>query len=800
MIYKFDSFWSYLTNEPDYIMEQAKKLLTKSDYDYKREVWNNTQFWITHSKILDNETIKFPTGLCEFLSRKLELEIDYKPIDKDKHTEQEVLDIANKVKERCPSFEVRDYQTNMALIPCNRYGSFIVSSTSSGKTSTMTLTVLLMNNKKILVMNNQNFILKQIYERFIEMGVDKEEISIGVTDLSKRIVIISSQTSYNKIKEENKEYLDYLKDVEVIINDECFIAGTKVSTLDGYKNIEDIKVGDVVYCFDEKTQKIKYEKVVHTFKQKKNANIKIKINGKTIICTENHPFYTNYGWKTAGEIYHEKTKNYMFLVQKRNHNKANKMAKNSNKQRGACLLFKRMQTCIYFTKIFRNNNQNKYQVQREIYTRQKNEQSNEIGGNEKESIENIKTNWTQTKNSRWQWKRAYRTTKNIIKCFRKWMGFRAINQDKKIWRERTLSDLLQNRYCKSGIKNRHRSRWQQPLFNKSTTTRQEEGEFFNWSRLESIEIQKPRSDKQFVYNFEVNKYNNYFVEGVLVHNCQHFQSLSHFSILFYTQKLQHLIGYTGSPYKNPKDPYKNSDDMMTIGLFGEPAVEFTLQDSIEGNNVAQPYSYFINYQAYPVEYPVNTPFFIQYRRSIIFNKPRNKAGLEMVKYLNKRGIKTLVLFRDIKNHGLKIMKELVQSGVKCLFLQGGEKIHEYNEKMQLESRKGTTDDIKDALNADYNIVLASQVMDEGVDISLFQAGVLFTGGQSPIKIIQQTGRVARKKQGKENIALMIDFNDSQVNKVMDKHYKIRKRTLKNNGVIELPSVHHLFDIIDKMAN
>ena len=502
MIYKFDAFWSYLTNEPDYIIEQAKKLLTKSDYDYKREVWNNTQFWITHSKILDNETIKFPTGLCEFLSRKLELEIDYKPIDKDKHTEQEILDIANKVKERCPSFEVRDYQTNMALIPCNRYGSFIVSSTSSGKTSTMTLTVLLMNNKKILVMNNQNFILKQIYERFIEMGVDKEEIGIGVTDLSKRIVIISSQTSYNKIKEENKEYLDYLKDVEVIICDEC----------------------------------------------------------------------------------------------------------------------------------------------------------------------------------------------------------------------------------------------------------------------------------------------------------QHFQSLSHFSILFYTSKLQHLIGYTGSPYKNPKDPYRNSDDMMTIGLFGEPAVEFTLQDSIEGNNVAQPYSYFINYQAYPVEYPVNTPFFIQYRRSIIFNKPRNKAGLEMVKYLNKRGIKTLVLFRDIKNHGLKIMKELVQSGVKCLFLQGGEKIHEYNEKMQLESRKGTTDDIKDALNADYNIVLASQVMDEGVDISLFQAGVLFTGGQSPIKIIQQTGRVARKKQGKENIALMIDFNDSQVNKVMDKHYKIRKRTLKNNGVIELPSVHHLFDIIDKMAN
>ena len=502
MIYKFDSFWSYITNEPSDIMDKARKLLTKSDYDFKREQWNITEYWKLHSYILGVETIKFPTGFCEYLSRELGLDIDYKKKDFEHHDEQEVLELANKVKELCPTFEVRDYQLNMALIPCNRYASFIVSSTSSGKTSTMTLTALLMKDKRILVMNNQNFILKQIYDRFVEMGIPKEDISTGTEDLSKRIVIISSQTSYNRIKESNTEYLDYLKTVEVVIVDEC----------------------------------------------------------------------------------------------------------------------------------------------------------------------------------------------------------------------------------------------------------------------------------------------------------QHLISPSHFSLLFYTERLEHLIGYTGSPYKNPNNPYKNVDDSLLIGLLGEPAVEFTLQDSIEGNNVAQPYSYFINYQAYPVEYPVTTPFFVQYRRAIIYNRVRNKAGIEMVKYLNKRGIKTLVLFRDVKNHGLKIMQELVKQKVKCLFLQGGEKIHEYDEDLTLTTRNGNTDDIKEALNSDYNIILASQVMDEGVDISLFQAGVLFTGGQSPIKIIQQTGRVARKKQGKENIALMIDFNDSQVNKVMDRHYKTRRKTLLNNGVIELPSVHNLFDIIDKMAN
>ena len=51
MIYKFDSFWSYITNEPSDIMDKARKLLTKSDYDFKREQWNITEYWKLHSYI-----------------------------------------------------------------------------------------------------------------------------------------------------------------------------------------------------------------------------------------------------------------------------------------------------------------------------------------------------------------------------------------------------------------------------------------------------------------------------------------------------------------------------------------------------------------------------------------------------------------------------------------------------------------------------------------------------------------------------------------------------------------------------
>ncbi len=187
-----------------------------------------------------------------------------------------------------------------------------------------------------------------------------------------------------------------------------------------------------------------------------------------------------------------------------------------------------------------------------------------------------------------------------------------------------------------------------------------------------------------------------------------------------------------------------------------------------------------------------------YKKCIVHNKARNYAGVELIKYLNQKNIKTLVLFREVKRHGLPIMKQLRQIGVPALFLQGGDKIHEYDKNLKLHSKKGNVDDIKEALQNGYNIVLASQVMDEGVDITSFQAGVLFTGGKSPIKIIQQTGRVSRAKSNGENIALIVDFNDSGVNSMFSRQYQERRKTLKNNGVIELDDVQKLFSLVERM--
>lgn len=67
----------------------------------------------------------------------------------------------------------------------------------------------------------------------------------------------------------------------------CFVAGTKVITKDGYKNIEDIKVGDMVL-----THKNRFMPVLRTGGDVNKDIYKLKVQGfLETECTDYHPFY-----------------------------------------------------------------------------------------------------------------------------------------------------------------------------------------------------------------------------------------------------------------------------------------------------------------------------------------------------------------------------------------------------------------------------------------------------------------------------------------------------------------------------
>ena len=91
------------------------------------------------------------------------------------------------------------------------------------------------------------------------------------------------------------------------IGTKCFIEGTLVLTSIGLVKIEDIKVGDEVYSYNEETNKKELKKVKRIFRNKTNEwlhlTIKTKDKEEGIICTKNHRIYiNNKGWIEAKDI------------------------------------------------------------------------------------------------------------------------------------------------------------------------------------------------------------------------------------------------------------------------------------------------------------------------------------------------------------------------------------------------------------------------------------------------------------------------------------------------------------------
>jgi len=81
----------------------------------------------------------------------------------------------------------------------------------------------------------------------------------------------------------------------------CLVAGTKIQTANGLKNIEDIQIDDMV-----QTHTNRYMPVIDTMSRMADEIIEIRTENKTLKITPNHPVLTLrnniYEWVPAGEL------------------------------------------------------------------------------------------------------------------------------------------------------------------------------------------------------------------------------------------------------------------------------------------------------------------------------------------------------------------------------------------------------------------------------------------------------------------------------------------------------------------
>ena len=97
--------------------------------------------------------------------------------------------------------------------------------------------------------------------------------------------------------------MDFVDAVYDSTIDACFVAGTKVQTIDGEKNIEEVAEGDYVLAENPETGEIEYKQVLQTFINENDVLVHVFVDGEEIITTPEHPFYVEgVGFVKAGEL------------------------------------------------------------------------------------------------------------------------------------------------------------------------------------------------------------------------------------------------------------------------------------------------------------------------------------------------------------------------------------------------------------------------------------------------------------------------------------------------------------------
>jgi len=157
-----------------------------------------------------------------------------------------------------------------------------------------------------------------------------------------------------------------------------------------------------------------------------------------------------------------------------------------------------------------------------------------------------------------------------------------------------------------------------------------------------------------------------------------------------------------------------------------------------------------------------------YETAIVKNDVRNSYIVDGVSLMLKDDRQVLVLVERI-DHGLMLKKRIEKEcGVPVLFMQGE------NSSDQRATKK------RQFSSGEANVLIATTIMDEGVDLPAIDGLVLAAGGKAQHRIIQRLGRGMRPKEGKESL-VVLDFMDTN-SATMWRHSKERRKVYKSDKV------------------
>jgi superfamily II DNA or RNA helicase len=258
------------------------------------------------------------------------------------------------------------------------------------------------------------------------------------------------------------------------------------------------------------------------------------------------------------------------------------------------------------------------------------------------------------------------------------------------------------------------------------------------------------------------------IQLVINDECAKVPAETWYKILCQLKNAYYRYGLSGSPYKG------SIEDYYLIGSTGETVYEVTSSQLIRMGISSRPAFEIININL--PHHPLlqdetgkkkKTPWPKIREVGIIKNEHRNAIITTKAKTQADLGERVVILF-SMLDHGNLLFEDL--------YGLIGERVAVLTGKHTNDERIEVLENFKPG-----NIILASNIFDEGVDIAGgIDCLILAGGGKSDQKSVQRVGRALRMNS--RGVVKIIDFKDN-VNKILCRHSMQRIKSYREEGFI-----------------
>jgi len=261
-------------------------------------------------------------------------------------------------------------------------------------------------------------------------------------------------------------------------------------------------------------------------------------------------------------------------------------------------------------------------------------------------------------------------------------------------------------------------------------------------------------------------------QAVIFDECQHIQANTYVEVALGTNS-DYTLCFSGTPFHadDADEILETSGDTLTLGLAGKPIFELRQKYLVDKGIIARPFVFFKSLPGQLSKYPGR--FNDIYKTHVVNNLTRNELIVKYAKKFQEINFPTLILVQR-KEHALNLMEILKDP--KAIFISGGAKAVSYDSNGLMDEYIIDYNTFRnDFEEGKWDILIATQVADEGWDIPAIQALIMAGAGKSKIKQLQRLGRAVRKKKDSINHAYVVDFIDRGHIYLFAQYKKRRKR-------------------------